>query len=65
MVPGEGDGDVGLAGELGGADVVPLLLVQPRGLVARRRTVVEPLVDDVVTEVLQPEIVIEDVITWA
>ena len=56
--PGEGDRDVGLAGELGGADVVPLLLVEPRGLVAPRRPVVQPLVDDVVPEVLEPAVVI-------
>ena len=49
-----------LAGKLGGADVVPLLLVEPRGFVARRRAVVQPLLDDVVTEVLQPEIFILD-----
>ena len=57
--PGEGDRDVGLAGKLRGTDVVPLLLVEPRGLVARRGTVVEPLVDDVVTEVLEPAVLIE------
>ena len=49
-----------LAGELGGADVVPLLLVEPRGLVARRRAVVQPLLDDVVPEVLQPAIYVLD-----
>ena len=58
--PREGDGDVGLAGELGGGDVVPLLLVEPRGLVARRRAVVQPLLDHVVPEVLQPAIFILD-----
>ena len=59
--PGEGDRDVGLAGKLRGTDVVPLLLVEPRGLVARRGTVVEPLVDDVVPEVLEPAILIGEI----